>query len=217
MKPRVSNHKTAALTLVEVLVVICLVAVLVALLLPSLAAAKRHSGPGCANWLKQIALAGYIWAGDHNGKYPFEISVTNGGTMELNNGRNAWLNFFVMSNELSTPKVLLCPQDKQHQPPATNFSWQLAGHISYFVGLDAKVGNPQSILSGDDNLEIGGVRVKSGLLELSTNVMIGWTVDRHNRCGNIVLGDGSVRTFSNSSFTNWLHQSGVAANRLAVP
>jgi len=217
MKPRVSNQKTAALTLVEVLVVIVVLILLAAMLLPQFAAAKRHSGPGCANRLKQIAIAGYIWADDHNGKYPFEISVANGGTMELNNGRNTWLNFIVMSNELSTPKVLLCPQDKTHLPPATNFSWQLAGHVSYFVGLDAKVGDPQSVLSGDDNLEIGGVPLKPGLWELSTNVLIGWTVDRHNRCGNILLGDGSVQTFSNSSFTNWLHQSAIATNRLAIP
>jgi hypothetical protein len=200
-----------------VLVVIVVLVILAALLLPAIAPAKRHSGPGCESNLQEIALSGYIWAGDHNGKYPFDISVTDGGTMELNNGRNAWLNFIVMSNELSTPKFLVCPQDKNHLPPATNFSSQLAGHISYFVGLDAKVGDPQRILSGDDNLEIGGVPVKSSLLELSTNIMIGWTVERHNRCGNIVLGDGSVQTFSNSSFTNWLQHTGVATNRLAIP
>jgi prepilin-type processing-associated H-X9-DG protein len=217
MKPRSSNQRNHALTSTEVLVVIVVLVVLTALLLPALAPAKRHSGPGCESNLMGIALSGYIWSCDHNGKYPFEISVIDGGTMELNNGRNAWLNFFVMSNELSTPKVLVCPRDRKRLPPATNFSWQLAGHVSYFVGLDAKVGDPRSILSGDDNFEIGGVPVKSSLLELSTNVMIGWTIERHNRGGNIVLGDGSVRTFSNSSFTNWLQQTGIATNRLAIP
>jgi hypothetical protein len=35
--------------------------------------------------------------------------------------------------------------------------------------------NPQMILSGDDNFEISGVPVKSGLLELSSNAPISWT------------------------------------------
>lgn len=46
----------------------------------------------CINNLKQIGLAMRIWAGDNNDKYPSS--------------------FVVMSNELSTVKVLLCPGDK---------------------------------------------------------------------------------------------------------
>ena len=43
MKPCISNNQTAALTLVEVLVVIIILAVLVALLLPALGAARRKA------------------------------------------------------------------------------------------------------------------------------------------------------------------------------
>jgi prepilin-type processing-associated H-X9-DG protein/prepilin-type N-terminal cleavage/methylation domain-containing protein len=217
MKPRCSKQGCHALTLVEVLVVVFVLAVLAAMLLPRLAAAKRGGGPHCVNNLKQIDLAYRIWAGDNGDKYPMEISVTNGGTLGLADGRNAWINYFVMSNELSTPKVLVCPQDINRQPPATNFSSQLIGHISYFVGLDASEHDPQALLSGDDNFEIGGVPVKSGLLEISGNPPIAWTTARHNRRGNILLADGSVQTFSNSNLTNWLQQTGPATNRLAIP
>ena len=40
-----------------------------------------------------------------------DVSTANGGTMELVNGRNVWINFLVMSNELTTPKLLYCPAD----------------------------------------------------------------------------------------------------------
>jgi len=46
----------------------------------------------CVNNLKQIGLAMRIWAGDNNGKYPTSLVV--------------------MSNELSTVKILICPSDK---------------------------------------------------------------------------------------------------------
>ena len=217
MKLRFSNQRSHALTLVEVLVVIVLLLVVAALLLPALAKAKIRGGPNCVNNLKQIGLAYRIWAGDNNGKYPMQVSVTNGGTMELANGRNAWINLFVMSNELSTPKLLYCPADNNHVR-ATNFTTDFNNSkISYFVGLDANTNSPQVFLSGDDNFAIGGVPVKSGLLELSTNAPISWTAARHKFVGNIGLADGSVQMVSNSGLTNLLHQTGLATNRLAIP
>ena len=121
MKPRVSNHKTAALTLVEVLVVIAMLVVLAAMLLPAQSHPRKAMQIQCVNNLKQIGLAYRIWAGDQTAKFPMEVSVTNGGTMGLADGQNAWINYFVMSNELSTPKILHCPADA-NSFAATNFS-----------------------------------------------------------------------------------------------
>lgn len=218
MKPRCSNQRSQALTLVEVLVVIAVVVVLAMLVLPLSDGGPHHARRiNCTNNLKQIGLGYRIWAGDNNDKYPMEISVTNGGTMELVNGRNAWLNYLVMSNELSTTKILFCQLDEEHQPPATNFSSQLAGHISYFVGLDAGAKFPQAFLSGDDNFEIGGAPVKSGLLAISSNTSIAWSAARHKFSGNLLLADGSVQSSSNSGLTNYVHQTGLTTNRLAIP
>lgn len=217
MKPRFSNQRNHALTLVEVLVVVVVLAVLAAILLPVSHAPHKALRIYCVYNLKQVGLAYRIWAGDNNDKYPMEISVTNGGTMGLADGRNAWINYFVMSNELSTPKLLYCPADNDHVR-ATNFTTDFNNSkISYFVGLDANTNSPQVFLSGDDNFAIGGVSVKSGLLELSTNAPISWTVARHKFVGNIGLADGSVQMVSNSGLTNLLHQTGLATNRLAIP
>lgn len=218
MKPRCSNQKTKAMTLTEVLVIIFALAILVAIILPGLAAAKRNSlGPWCITNLKQIGLACRLWAGDHNDKYPMQVSVTNGGAMELIATGNVAACFQVMSNELSTPKILICPEDKS-KIAATNFTTDFFDkNISYFVGVDADEDHPQRILSGDDNFEIGGVPVKSGLLEFSTNAPIAWTSARHKYVGNIGFADGSVQEVTTEGLQNALRQTGVATNRLAIP
>jgi type II secretory pathway pseudopilin PulG len=229
MNPRVSNQKTAALTRVEVLVVLSVLAILLAILLstrshrPDLNLRREAQQINCINNLKQIGIACRIWEGDHSDKYPMQTSVTNGGTMELANGRNAWINFLVMSNELSTPKVLICPADID-KIAATDFTIDFNNSkISYFINLDADNAYPQMFLSGDDNFAVSGIPEKSGLLELSTNAPIAWTTARHNRVGdigrvgNIGFTDGSVESVNNSGLTNLLRQTGIATNRLAIP
>jgi hypothetical protein len=218
MRLRISNRKSAALTLVEVLVIVGIITLLAAILLLALAAPRKKSSKiGCVNDLKQIALAARIWSGDNEDKYPMEVSVTNGGAMESAAAGDAVSVFQVMSNELSTPKVLCCPNDAEHSW-ATNFGPSLtAKNISYFVGLDAHPNSPQSFLSGDDNFQVGGVPVKSGLLKISPDTPIKWTTERHKSAGYIGLSDGSVQPVNNSGLTTLIQQTGLATNRLAIP
>ena len=218
MKPRLSKKRNAAMTLFEVGVVIAIVMILVVVFLPRFARSPEHSSRiNCVNNLKLIGLAYRIWVADNNDKYPMQVSTTNGGTMELMaDGKNVWRNFLVMSNELSTPKILFCPADAG-RICATNFSNDLKDKISYFFGVDANPKDPQMLLSGDDNFAISGIPVKSGLLEISSNTPIAWTSARHKFAGNIGLADGSVQQVSNSELTNSLQPTGSATIRLAIP
>src|SRR5208283_5763737 len=84
LNPRVSHQKTAAMTLTEVLVVIVMLAVLVAILLPALKRSKGGNYFSCGRNLREIGMAYRIWAGDNGDKFPMQVSVANGGTMELN-------------------------------------------------------------------------------------------------------------------------------------
>ena len=212
-----NKRSKQALTLVEVLIIICVLIILAAMFLPALAARKKGGhGSFCLNNLKQIGLAEKMWAGDNRDKFPFEVSVTNGGTMEMNDGRNAWINFLVMSNELSTPRILICPADTERPLPAADFSSKIYGHVSYFVGF-ASADYPQALLFGDDNFELIRVRVKSGWLELDTNAPISWTTNRHNKSGNLLLGDGSVQSTTTSGLRTCWQATGLATNRLAIP
>ena len=71
----------------------------------------------CVNNLKQIGLEFRIWEDDHHDKPPFEVSTNDGGVKELvtvKDGlrQNGYLIFQCMSNELRSPILLVCPQDK---------------------------------------------------------------------------------------------------------
>jgi prepilin-type N-terminal cleavage/methylation domain-containing protein len=231
MKPRFSNQRSHALTLVEVLVVIAVLSILAIVLLLGDSEMKREtSHMNCFQTLKCIGLAYKVWAGDHDDKYPMQVSVTNGGAMELIATGNVAACFQVMSNELNTPKLLICPKDAD-QIAATNFTSDFNNSkISYFVGLDANISSPQVFLSGDDNFVLHGIPVESGLTQFSTNSNVVWASGRHvsynshfwtpahdKFIGNIGLADGSVQELTTDGLQKSLQQTGFATNRLAIP
>ena len=120
-----------------------------------------------------------------------------------------------MSNELATPIVLICPADVR--PRAKDFGSTLSNtNISYFVGVDADDSRPQMLLSGDRNI-IGGTKMANGIVEITTNQLVGWSSEMHNGVGNIGVADGSVQTVTVTGLAKLLQQTGLATNRLAIP
>jgi hypothetical protein len=219
MKPCCSNQRNRALALTEVVVVIVLLAILLSLAcIGGLHLDKKKAQRiQCVNNLKQIVLAHKMWPGDQSDKYPMQVSVTNGGVMELVASGNVAADFLAMSNEIGDPKLLICPADSS-RIVATNYSTDLSNSkISYFACLDAAEEYPQRFLCGDDNFAIGGVPVKSGLLEFSTNAPISWTAARHVNQGNIGLTDGAVLPLNNQQLAQKLTETDLATNRLAIP
>jgi len=158
-----------------------------------------------------------MWAGDNSDKYPMEITIASGGTMELAATGNVLATFQIMTNELSTPKILFCPADTNHDFVTLFWTNLIAQNVSYFIGLDADTNHSQAFLSGDDNFALGGVPVKSGLLKLSTNAPIAWTAARHVNQGNIGFYDGSVSQTDDQQLFQKLIETGLATNRLAIP
>jgi competence protein ComGC len=218
VKPYLSFHKERGLTLLELFVILAAISVLASLAIPALLKARaRARRITCINHLAQIGLACRVWEGDHKDLYPMAVAGTNGGTMDFIAGPNAWRHFQVMSNELSTPIVLICPAETDRlRASATNFDFMSNSNISYFVGVDAKESNPQMMLFGDRNIT-NGTPVKNGLLELTTNRLAGWTSEMHNKVGNIGLADGSVQQISIVGLQNTIANTGFATNRLQMP
>lgn len=230
MKTQRATNRGGGFTLTELLVVVCAIAIICVLVLPKFVRPHYPSYLNCVNNLKQIALAFRIWEGDNGDKYPMQVSVTNGGAMELALAGNVAGIFRTMSNELATPKVLFCSLDSK-RTMAADFAGGLSpANISYFVGLDAEDRYPQMILCGEDNLEVNGVRVRPGILNLATNATVERTENerhgrpqqwsfrkQHFRIGNIGLVDGSVQQTTALTLHSALANTGTATNRLVIP
>lgn len=129
--------------------------------------------------------------------------------------------FQVISNELNTTEILVCPADRGRVPAANFTDGFDNSHVSYFLSQYASETYPQTILDGDDNLAIDGAPVKPGVLDLSTNDSISWTMGRHGRVNNIGYADGAVMELSTPGLQSALQYSvnGTPAttNRLAIP
>lgn len=146
-----------------------------------------------------------------------QTEMTNGGTLELAAFGPAYLHFQVMSNELSTPKILRCPADEKRPRTATNWTTDLFnGRISYFVGISANETNSQMFLTGDRNIT-NGQPANSRFVDLVTNSPARWTDDLHKLAGNIGMADGSVQQFSSARLQAAIAVTGDATNRLAMP
>ncbi len=214
-----------AWTLVEVLLAIGLVAIFLMLLLP--ARVGRSKSPyfiRCLNNQKQIGLALHQFEDDNNGQFPPQVSITNGGSLELIGGNSPALHFRTLSNYLpGNSWVWHCPAD-QSKLPLTNKTALTDQNLSYFISMDATPALTNAILAGDRNLQIAGKPVKPGLFPLTTNTAIGWTREMHKLkrnltwvgCGNVLFVDGHAQRFE-ANLPLAIQRQGLVANRLAVP
>jgi prepilin-type N-terminal cleavage/methylation domain-containing protein len=217
MKTSICNQRNRAFTLIELLVVLAVGAIFLSMIDFGSSGNTKHRAQRiyCVNNLKQTGLAFRVWEGDNGGKYPMEISETNGGTMEFITGPNLFRHFQVVSNELSTPKVIFCPADASRMT-ATNFVFFNNSNVSYFINLDVTNTDPQAILSGDRNLT-NGTPIRNGILILTTNRPAGWTAEIHNNVGNLGLSDGSVQQVSSAGLRASIQNTSAFTNRLLMP
>jgi len=157
-------------------------------------------------------LAFHMFAHDHNGAFPMAVPARLGGSLEfVQNAYRlkgefffAFRHFQALSNEMVTPRLLICPAD--YRLPSSSFGALQNENVSYFVGVKADYLKPSTILAGDRNITNDWVGAAS-VLQLGPNNFLRWTHELHRFKGNLLLADGSVEGLKNLMLATANNQS----------
>ena len=214
-----TQDRGPAFTRTDLLIVLSVVFMILIFLvvMPALSVSRRPARARltCIGNLKNIALGLRLWSADHNQRFPMAVSTNKGGSLEFAGSGQVFRHFQLLADELVSPRLLACPEDKGRQQNR-NFLTLADCNVSYFVGLDAIETNPRLILSGDRNVSTNGGNL-SGILIVSTNTPLKWTPDIHQRYGNVALADGSVQQVNNAQLQRQVASSTNLGVRLEIP
>jgi prepilin-type processing-associated H-X9-DG protein/prepilin-type N-terminal cleavage/methylation domain-containing protein len=198
-----------AFTLIELLVVIAIIAILAAMLLPSLSRAKEKGRQtACLSNLRQIGMAMRMYAEDNGGWLP---TTTHGGTTNA-----SWI--YQLSGHLANvDRIRICPSDGKRDArlAAHAASYTLNEYTSVdqtdpfgllletYRNLD-RLRNPTATLIVFEISDTAGVSVMNDHTH-SRQWLLGWsavTADiqptRHGASANYLYADGHVESLAAS-------------------
>src|SRR6185503_251679 len=236
-------------TRLEVLTILAVLGLLAMVALPALANNRQRSERLiCLNNLRQIGQAYHQWGTEHSGRLPVRTPWCEGGLGVWDTAglgyyagcpagvpaptwasaglyNYVWFQFIILSNELNTPKILVCPSDTL-KTPATQWSgspqsslWHPThGNkaVSYIIALDAFPDDNNALVSGDRNIRpsirsgndcSSDIGVAMGLV-WNFPASFGLTSAIHVNAGNFLFYDGRVEELSSQGFARRVSESG---------
>ncbi|HLP76847.1 MAG TPA: hypothetical protein VK327_08000 [Candidatus Paceibacterota bacterium] len=171
----------------------------------------------CANNLKQNSTGFAAFAQENGNCFPWQVSATNGGTMDAAIQGNISQTFRLLSAHGFKPVTFICPADKSRRA-AESQTAITEQNISYFLNLDVGTNKPARIVaSGDRNLRVNGIPVKPGLFQANTMMDLSWTRDLHLTGGTLAFADGHVEFCRTDQLNAKLRDQGATEFRFVVP
>lgn len=228
----------SAFTQVEMLTLLCGLAMLFLTLVPALGQARYKADRiSCVENLHRIGTAIRQFAANHQDRNPTQVPVREGGAADYlsgatGGGGDLWRHYWVLSNELVEPRVLICPADSARSL-ATNFA-QMAAPLrfgnqcmSYGVGTGADSSKPRMVLAADRSINWPqGVVTFSYGSSFALRGNIGTNAARlatmewdqkamHEAAGNALREDGSVQQLTSARLREAWANSGDSRNNYA--
>jgi hypothetical protein len=224
-------------TRVEMSVILATLALLALIVLPALANNReRTQRVLCVNNLRLAGQAFHQWGTEHSGRLPWRTPWWEGGSTwpagtVVPSGQvppgwlisgiynNLWFQWYWLSNELHTPRILACPSDAQARVATKWDSDPGAGFlhanfrnraVSYLLGLDVFPQDRDGLIAGDRNVRFditatscsSGIAPVQGLSFNPGNFGIGSGL--HVEAGNYLFIDGRVEELSSQGFVRRL-------------